>query len=94
MRTISLNAHYIILLKNPRDKSQILHLARQMFPFKPNILVEAYEDCTRNPYGYIKADLTNDTPEDYRLQTRIFPDETPKNVFSPIIYVPKNFNKK
>ena len=31
-RTISLNTHYMVLFKNPRDASQIQHLARQMYP--------------------------------------------------------------
>jgi len=31
-RTISLNAHYMILFKNPRDASQFANLARQMYP--------------------------------------------------------------
>ena len=29
-RTISLNAHYLVIFKNPRDASQITHLAKQM----------------------------------------------------------------
>ena len=32
MRNISLNIHYIILFKNPRDSQQISTLARQMYP--------------------------------------------------------------
>ena len=31
-RTISLNAHYLVIFKNPRDASQITHLAKQMYP--------------------------------------------------------------
>jgi hypothetical protein len=31
IRSITLNAHYIILFKNPRDKQQIKYLARQMY---------------------------------------------------------------
>ena len=34
-RTISLNSTYIVVFKNPRDQSQIRHLACQMFPSKP-----------------------------------------------------------
>jgi hypothetical protein len=34
MRNISLNAHYIVLFKLPRDKQQILMLARQINPGK------------------------------------------------------------
>ena len=31
-RTISLNAHYMVVFKNPRDVSQIMDLAHQMYP--------------------------------------------------------------
>ena len=41
MRTISLNAHYLVLSKKPRDKSQIRYLANQIFPenskFRTNV---------------------------------------------------------
>jgi hypothetical protein len=32
MRNISLNAHYIVLFKSPRDKQQVSMLARQINP--------------------------------------------------------------
>ena len=31
-RDISLNTKYIVVFKNPRDKTQIVHLARQVYP--------------------------------------------------------------
>jgi hypothetical protein len=31
-RTINLNTHYMVLFKNPRDMSQIMALAHQMYP--------------------------------------------------------------
>ena len=43
-RTISFNSTYIVVFKNPRDQSQIRHLACQMFPFKPKFLQAAYEE--------------------------------------------------
>ena len=51
-RTISLNSTYIVVFKNPRDQSQIRHLACQMFPSKPKFLQVAYEDATKHPYGF------------------------------------------
>ena len=74
-RTISLNSHYLVLFKNPRDASQISYLARQMFPEKPKHLQEAYKDAARNPYGYLFIDLKSNTPEEFRLRTQIFPGE-------------------
>lgn len=87
MRTISLNSHYLILLKNPRDKMQINHLAKQLFPDKPKLVLEAYEDATRSNYGYLLIDLKPDTPEAFRLRTRITLEE--RSPFSPIVYFRK-----
>lgn len=72
MRTISLNCHYMVLMKNPRDKSQIFSLARQLYPNKMKFLIEAYEDATKEPFSYIKIDLTPSTPEKYRITSNIF----------------------
>lgn len=83
MRTISLNAHYIIAFKNPRDSSQIVHLAKQMFPGNTQYLREAFKMATSRPYGYIFLDMKQDTPDELRVRTGITPDE--KN----IVYLPK-----
>ena len=32
LRDMSLNSHYLVVFKSPRDSSQVNHLARQMFP--------------------------------------------------------------
>ena len=32
-RTVSLNVHYLSLFKNPRDVTQVRHLAKQMYRF-------------------------------------------------------------
>lgn len=82
-RTISLNSQYFVLFKNPRDASQITHLARQIFPNNPKYLQESFADATRQPYSYLLIDLKPQTPDDYRLRTNIFPGEI------PILYIPK-----
>ena len=85
MRNVSLNCHYFILMKNPRDKSQIYSLARQLYPKNSYILIEAYMDATKEPYSYLKIDFKPSTPDKYRLQTDIFPNP----YFRPIIYQQK-----
>ena len=71
-RTISLNAHYMILFKNPRDNSQIIHLAKQIFPGRVKYVQESFVDATERRYGYLLLDLRATTPEDLRLRTDIF----------------------
>ena len=81
MRTISLNAHYICLFKNPRDITQMLTLGRQMYPGKSKYFTEAYKDACQRPHGYLLCDLKQSTPEMFRLRTNIFPDENPEVVY-------------
>ena len=75
-RTISLNAHYMILFKNPRDATQFANLARQMYPKSWQFAVDAYKDATREPYSYFLVDFRPDQDESLRLRTDIFPGET------------------
>lgn len=88
-RDISLNANYIVVFKNPRDRAQIQHLARQVFPENPKFLVEAYHDASARPHGYLLLDLKQSTPDDYRFRTGIFPDDERSEV-----YTPKNNRRK
>ena len=72
-RTISLNSHYLVIFKNPRDVSQITHLAKQMYPGKIKYVQEAFINATESPHGYLLFDLRQDTPDHLRLRTKIFP---------------------
>ena len=81
-RTISLNSHYIVVFKNPRDSSQIIHLAKQAYPSRPKIAQQAFADATSDPYGYLLFDFKQSTPEKFRLRSKIFPDE------NRVVYVP------
>ena len=75
MRTASLNSQYLVLFKSPRDKTIVQHLGNQMFPKNTKFLMDAFEDATQAPYGYLLMDLRQDTPEEMRIRTNIFPEE-------------------
>ena len=74
-RTISLNSHYLVMFKNPRDASQITHLAKQISPGNTRSVHEAFQDATSKPFGYLFFDFKATTPEKLRLRTNIFPGE-------------------
>jgi hypothetical protein len=82
-RTMSLNTQYLILFKNPRDATQVATLGRQMYPNNSKFLVEAFNDATKRPYGYLLLDLRADTLENYRVRTNIFAGER------QYVYIPK-----
>jgi hypothetical protein len=75
MRTISLNAHYFVLFKNPRDAGQIRHLAGQLFPGQTKYLVDAYKQATSKPHGYLLLDLTQSTPDNRRVLSDVLPGQ-------------------
>ena len=74
-RTVSLNSHYTIIFKNPRDNIQPGILCRQMFPHKWKEFVEAYNDATSKAFGYILLDFRQETEENLRVRTNIFPSD-------------------
>ncbi len=74
-RTISLNSHYMLIFRNPRDSLGVTTLAKQMFPKHTNYLMEAFHDATNKPYGYLLIDCHQLTLENLRLRTNILPGE-------------------
>jgi len=55
-RDISLNAKYLVALKNVRDRNQFAYLTRQVLPEASASLGEAYREATQNPHGYMILD--------------------------------------
>ena len=70
-RTMSLNANYMVIFKNPRDMSQIQHLSRQIFPTKSRFLTNVYNQETQKPHSYILVDFKQKTPERFRVRSSI-----------------------
>ena len=83
MRNIHLSCHYLILMRNNRDASQIDILGRQMKMTKA--LEEAYKDATANPFGYLVLDFKQETPRDFILKTNLISEEINRD-YKPIIY--------
>ena len=74
-KDISLNAKYLVLLKNVREKNQFMYLARQVYSENSASLYKAYLDATQRPKGYLLLDLSQDTDDRLRFRTNTFPTE-------------------
>ena len=86
-KTCSLNAHYIILMKNKRDGASVSYLARQISPYNTRYITEAYLKATVKPYSYLLFDLRQETNDIIRIRSNIFS--------SPIsIFIDKNTSYK
>jgi vacuolar-type H+-ATPase subunit F/Vma7 len=60
-----------------------------MYPGNVKFMREAYDDATKEPFGYIFIDLKPATEEQLRLRTHIFPEEYPT-----VVYIPKSVSKR
>lgn len=71
-KTCSLNAHYIVLMKNKRDGASVSYLARQISPYNTRYITEAYLHATQQPYSYLLFDLRQETHDKIRIRSNIF----------------------
>lgn len=80
-RTMSLNAHYLIIMKSPRDSSQIVNIAKQVSPYKTKHVIESFRFATKRPYSYLLIDTHAATPDHLRLRSNILMHEWPMHVY-------------
>lgn len=71
-RTMSLNCHYLVLMKNDRDKQQTSILAKQYSPNNSKFIVQSYADATKKAYSYLLFDFRPETPSNLRIRSNIF----------------------
>ena len=70
-RTMSLNAHYMIIFKNPRDMGQISALSRQVFPSRAKALTAIFTRELKRPHSYVLLDFKQTTPDDLRIRSSL-----------------------
>lgn len=76
-------AHYMVLYKNPLDKSIARYIGNKIMPQKQKTFMNIYEAATAKPNGYLFIDGKQDTPEIARLRTDLF-NAKGQTVFVPI----------
>jgi hypothetical protein len=82
-RDISLNSKYIVLLKNPRYKTQFVHLPRHVYPEIISSFHKTHLEVCKDPYTYFFLDLTQSINDLLSFRTNIFPNEITE-VFTPV----------
>lgn len=87
-RTLSLNSHYLVIFKNPRDMSQISYISRQAFPAQPSFLTQVYNKETTAKHSYIVLDCKQSTPDNLRVRNSI---TTPWN---SVVFIPTGKKQK
>ena len=87
-RTISLNSTFIVVFKNPRDQTQIRHLACQMFHPNHNSYKQPTKKKQKIPYRYLFLDFHPNSPEIARVRGNIFPCDLLEDLCC--LYLPKD----
>ena len=73
------------LLRNPCDQLEVSTLARQIFPKNSKFMIEAYNDATREKFGYLWISMHPLSEHcELKLFTKIFPGEVTE------VFLPKN----
>jgi hypothetical protein len=69
LRSVSLQANYYVLTKNPRGDEQVARLAQSLSRNKMDFVVDAFNDATRSPFSHLLIDMCQDTPPELRYLT-------------------------
>jgi len=71
------------MFKNPRGKTQIVHLARQVYPENFSSFHNKYLEACKEPQIYLFLDLTKSINDLLRFRTKNFPGKSCE-VFAPV----------
>ena len=63
------------MLKNPRAKTQIVHLAQQVYPENIASFHKTCLEVSKEPHTYLFLDLTQSINDLLRFRTKLFPGE-------------------
>ena len=74
-RDISLNCNYVIVFKNPRDPRSMQTFFTQFAPGNAKVLLQIYQEATKEPHSYLFIDLHQETAEKNRLLSNIFAED-------------------
>ena len=85
-RTISINAQYQVLFRNPIDSLQISILARQLCPLNSKDFLKICKRATQRPYGYLFCCFTQSCPNEIHYRTNVLPCEYPSIVYQLLFY--------
>ena len=78
-RLISANCRYIFLLASPRILGQVGTLGTQLQ--MRSVLVSAFKEESKQPYGFVLVDLNATTPHNLRIRSGLFRNDRFQRVY-------------
>ena len=71
-REISNNTNYAVLMKNDRNLSDILNLAKQMTPGPQPLMLQIYREASREKHSYLFISFTHETAPETKYLSHLF----------------------
>ena len=71
-KAISNNTNYMVLMKNERNISDIQSLAKQMTPGKNPLLLQIYQEATRDKLSYLFINFTHECNKNTKYVSHLF----------------------
>ena len=69
---VPLNSMYILVFKIPRNKTQVVHLARQVHRENIYSFHETYLEACKDPHNYLFLDLSQSIKDLLRFRKKVF----------------------
>ncbi|KXJ24269.1 hypothetical protein AC249_AIPGENE24554 [Exaiptasia diaphana] len=93
LRTISVNAHIIVIFRNPRDRKQTQQFVNQVFPYQAERVQNALTYAFQINYRPLVLNLHQHVPEDLAMSVDLFPEDLKVSgqPFTQIL-LPQDFN--
>uniref|UniRef100_A0A914QZ83 TraD/TraG TraM recognition site domain-containing protein n=1 Tax=Panagrolaimus davidi TaxID=227884 RepID=A0A914QZ83_9BILA len=79
-------AHYVILMKAFSAQLGVRNFGQQNFAHQLPFFMDSYRLATKDNFGYLVVDMSPTCPQELRLRTNIFPEET-VTVFTPRVQI-------
>lgn len=73
------NTHVNVLMRSPRERMYLRNLAIMLHDYK--CIMAAFDDATKQPFGYLILDTHPNASEEYRLRSGIFKHDGPCVVY-------------
>lgn len=77
--SIQKNTHVNVVMKSPRERMFLRNLAIMLNDYR--CVMDAYDDCMREPYGYLIIDTHPKSCDEYRYRSKIFKHDGPCVVY-------------
>ena len=84
LKTPRNNSQYLIIMRSPNSALSVRNIGTQLFPQNLPYFLDAYNQATANPYGYLLIDMHAASQNILRLRTNIFPDD------EKVLFINKN----